>query len=56
MREAARLDVQLPMVVDGIRVRTSPTNFYPIRSLRLARFDGKSFRLFGEMVSVPEDK
>jgi len=56
MREAANLDVQLPMVVDGIRVKTSPTNFYPIRSLRLARFDGTSFRLFGENVTVPEDR
>jgi len=56
MREATRLDIQLPMVVDGIRVKTSSTNFYPIRSLRLARFDGKSFRLFGDMVSVPEDR
>ena len=32
MKQAANLkDVQLPMVLDGIKVNTSPTDFYPIQ-------------------------
>jgi hypothetical protein len=54
MRQAANLDLQLPMVIDGIHVHTSPTNHYPIRSLRLAKYDGASFRLFGDIITVPE--
>ncbi len=42
MKQAASLKgVQLPMVLDGIKVNTSATDFYPIQSVRLARFKGE---------------
>jgi branched-chain amino acid transport system substrate-binding protein len=50
MRQAASLDVELPMLLPGIKVRTSPTGFYPVQRMRLARFEGKQWVLFGEVL------
>src|SRR6516164_7763031 len=52
MKQAANLkDIQLPMVLDGIKVNTSPTDFYPIQSVRMARFKGETWELFGDIIS-----
>jgi ABC-type branched-subunit amino acid transport system substrate-binding protein len=46
MRQAASLDIQLPMFQNGIRYQTAKDNYLGIKRLRLQRFDGKaSFRL-----------
>jgi branched-chain amino acid transport system substrate-binding protein len=52
MKQAASVkNVQLPMVIDGIKVNTSATDFYPIQSVRLARFKGETWEQFGEVLS-----
>jgi branched-chain amino acid transport system substrate-binding protein len=52
MKQAANLrDIQLPMVQDGIKVNTSPTDYYPIQAVRMARFTGESWKLFGDIIS-----
>ena len=51
MREVAHIDFRVPMLLPGIRIRTSPTDYYPIKALQLERFDGKSFVLFGEPIT-----
>jgi branched-chain amino acid transport system substrate-binding protein len=38
----------LPMVLPGIKIGTSPTDYRAMKSLRLARFDGKMYRLLPE--------
>jgi branched-chain amino acid transport system substrate-binding protein len=43
MAQAANLDMALPMLRPGIRVRTSPTDYQPIKQLFLLRFDGKQW-------------
>jgi len=50
MKQAASLDVELPLLQPGIRIRTSADNFYPIRQLRLVRFDGKAWIPHGEVI------
>jgi branched-chain amino acid transport system substrate-binding protein len=51
MRQAGNLkDLVLPMLLPGIRINTSPTDFYPIEQVQLARFDGKRWVLFGEVL------
>ena len=53
MRQAANLhDLELPMLLPGIRINTSPTNFYPISQEQLARFNGKTWELFGEVIAL----
>jgi branched-chain amino acid transport system substrate-binding protein len=51
MKQAANLkDFEPPMVLPGMKINTSPTNFSPIRQMQLAKFDGQSWQLFGELL------
>ena len=51
MRQAANLkDLQLPLALPGVRINTSPTDFFPFESMQLQRFDGKQWVLFGEVM------
>ncbi len=51
MRQAANLkDLQLPLLLPGIKINTSPTDYYPIKSLQLQRFDGKQWVLYGNVI------
>ena len=51
MRQAANLkNLEIPVLLPGIKINTSPTDFYPIEKLQLARFDGKRWVLFGELI------
>jgi branched-chain amino acid transport system substrate-binding protein len=50
MRQAASLkDLELPMLLPGIKVNTSQTDYYPIKQLQLIRFDGTRWVRFGEV-------
>ena len=49
MRQAANLDMTLPMLVPGVNIKTAPDDFYPIEREQLARFNGKSWELFGKV-------
>ena len=51
MRQAANIkDLQLPMLLPGMKINTSPTNFSPIRQMQLATFNGESWEQFGELL------
>jgi branched-chain amino acid transport system substrate-binding protein len=51
MKQAASIkDLSLPMLLNGMTINTSPTNFSPIRQMQLARFDGESWRPFGDLI------
>jgi branched-chain amino acid transport system substrate-binding protein len=53
MKQAASLkDFVLPMSLPGIKINTSPTDFYPIQSVQLSRFKGDTWELFGEVLSA----
>jgi ABC-type branched-subunit amino acid transport system substrate-binding protein len=52
MKQAASLKaLEIPLLVPGLKVNTSPTDFYPIQSVRMSRFTGETFELFGEILS-----
>ena len=51
MRQATHLDIDLPMLLPGSRLQTSPTDYYPIKGQRLQRFNGKVWELFGDATS-----
>ena len=51
MKQAANLkDFEAPMLLPGMKINTSPTNYSPIRQMQLANFNGESWQLFGELV------
>ena len=49
MKQAASLNMELPMLLPGVNVKTGPNDFYPIEREQLARFDGKTWVLFGKV-------
>ena len=52
MKQAASMkDLVVPLLLPGIKINTSPTDFYPIQSVQLARFDGETWQLFGDVLS-----
>ena len=53
MKQAASIhDLKLPMLLPGITVSTSANDFAPIKQLQLEKFDGKTWQLFGEVISA----
>jgi branched-chain amino acid transport system substrate-binding protein len=55
MRQAANIkDLEVPLLLPGVKVNTSPTNFYPLRSLRMAKFEGDHWVLFGDLMTRGE--
>ena len=52
MKQAANFQkFKLPLALPGITVNTSPTDYYPIQSVQLARFKGETWELFGNVMS-----
>jgi len=39
------------MLLPGIKVNTSTDNYYPIRRMQLARFNGESWEQFGDVLN-----
>jgi ABC-type branched-subunit amino acid transport system substrate-binding protein len=52
MKQAASMrNLHVPLLLPGISINTSPTDFYPIQAVRLAKFDGEKWSLFGDVLS-----
>lgn len=51
MKQAASIkDLEVPTLVNGIRVNTSPTNYHPIRQMQLMKWNGQSWERFGSVI------
>ena len=51
MHQAANIDgLELPMLLPGVKINTSASNYHPIRQMQLASFNGSSWELFGELL------
>jgi len=54
MRQATNLrDVELPMLLPGVKMNTTPTDYVPFKQMQLRGFDGTRWVRFGEMISRP---
>jgi len=52
MKQAANLkDVELPMLIPGIRMNTSATDFFPVEQMQMQKFNGTNWELFGPVIS-----
>jgi branched-chain amino acid transport system substrate-binding protein len=62
MRQAASLkNYQSPVALPGIAINTGPTDFRPIKQMRLVQFDGYAWQPIGDVIesafaNVPGDK
>jgi branched-chain amino acid transport system substrate-binding protein len=51
MKQATNLhDPYDPILLPGIKLETSPTNYHPIRSMQLERWTGKTWDRFGDLI------
>src|SRR5215469_11875091 len=51
MKQAANLkNFRAPMLLPGVLINTSPTDFFPVKQMQLEKFDGKRWVPFGEVL------
>ncbi len=56
MRQAANLkDFHPAMLLKGINMNTSPTDYQPMEEMVLQRFNGERFEVFGELLSARQN-
>lgn len=56
MAKAASIkELRVPLLLPGITVDTSPTDFYPIEAMQLQRVKGETWELFGEIISAESE-
>ena len=52
LRQALAIkDLELPMLLPGVKINTSPDNYFLIRQMQLAQFNGELWEPFGELIS-----
>ncbi len=51
MDHASHMDMELPLLLPGIRLRTTPSDHRPIQQVRLVRFDGQRYVLFTDVLA-----
>ena len=51
MKQASHLNMELPLLLPGIRLQTTPTDLRPIKQMRLVRFDGERYVLFSDVIA-----
>jgi hypothetical protein len=52
LRQALSLrDFTTPLLLPGITINASPTNYVPIQQFQLARFNGENWELFGDVLN-----
>jgi branched-chain amino acid transport system substrate-binding protein len=52
LRAATHLDEENPFLLPGVRIKTSPNDYYPMDKVKLARYRGDHWRFFGKLVSA----
>ncbi|MDW3502920.1 hypothetical protein NQ272_27590, partial [Escherichia coli] len=51
MKQAANLkDFAPDILLPGIFINTSPTDYYPVEQLRMMRFKGDKWEMFGDVI------
>jgi branched-chain amino acid transport system substrate-binding protein len=52
MKQAASIhDLKLPMLLPGITISTSASDYAPIKQMQLQKFDGTTWKVFGEVMT-----
>lgn len=52
MRQAANLkDLELGLLLPGIKINTSPKDYFPVEQMQMSRFNGEHGELFGPVLS-----
>ena len=52
LRAATHLNETNPFLLPGVRIKTTPSDYYPMDKVKLARYRGTHWRFFGGLVSA----
>jgi branched-chain amino acid transport system substrate-binding protein len=52
LRAATHLNETNPFLLPGVRIRTTPNDYYPMDKVKLARYHGTHWQFFGKLVSA----
>jgi branched-chain amino acid transport system substrate-binding protein len=52
LRVATHLNETNPFLLPGVRIRTTPNDYYPMDKVKLARYHGTHWQFFGPLVSA----
>ena len=52
LRAATHLNETNPFLLPGVRIKTSPNDYYPMDKVKLARYRGDHWQFFGKLVSA----
>jgi hypothetical protein len=52
LRAATHLNETNPFLLPGVRIKTSPNDYYPMDKVKLARYHGTHWQFFGKLVSA----
>jgi branched-chain amino acid transport system substrate-binding protein len=52
LRAATHLNETNPFLLPGVRIQTSPNDYYPMEKVKLARYRGTHWQFFGKLVSA----
>lgn len=56
MKAASNIkELRVPMLLPGITIDTSPTDFFPIEAMALARIKGETWERFGDVISAESE-
>jgi len=53
MDSIRNLDTEIPLLLPGVKVQTSPEDGYPIEAMQIMEFNGKNWELQGDVVEAP---
>lgn len=54
MRQAQAIDLNIGIMLPGIRIKTSSTDFYPVEAMQLMTFDGHNWNVMGDIIDGTE--
>ena len=55
MKQAASMDFSIDTYLPGVRIKTSPTDFYPIEQLQMMKFTGEKWEMFGPLIDSHQE-
>jgi ABC-type branched-subunit amino acid transport system substrate-binding protein len=50
MKQMQKMDMEIGIYLPGIKIKTSETDWSPIKQLQLMKFEGETWKLFGPMM------
>jgi branched-chain amino acid transport system substrate-binding protein len=52
MESVRNMDAEIPMLLPGIKIKTSPDDGYPIEAMQIMKFNGENWELQGDVIEA----